>query len=91
MDFHSSQTDMDGMKTQIRFVDPTRSAEANAKFSTETALAELYATVQMMPESSKKKKLIKQVIQSWSSLVCNKQPSSLFSFNNTIERTTWGE
>lgn len=44
--------------TVFTFVDQKRTAEAQT--TTDTALAELYAHIQSLPESSRKKKLIKQ-------------------------------
>lgn len=42
-------------------MDQEASEKARQETDTETALAELYAHVQSMPESSRKKKLLKQV------------------------------
>jgi hypothetical protein len=42
------------------FVDRERTAQENTVNPTETALAQLYAHIQGLPESSKKKRLIKQ-------------------------------
>ncbi|XP_024081214.1 rho GTPase-activating protein 19-like isoform X1 [Cimex lectularius] len=47
-------------KTVFTFVDRERTAKENNVNPTETALAQLYAHIQGLPESSKKKKLIKQ-------------------------------
>lgn len=46
--------------TVFTFVDREKTAEAHVSNSTDTALAQLYAHIQSLPESSKKKKLIKQ-------------------------------
>lgn len=46
--------------TVYTFVDREKTAEAHVTNSTDTALAQLYAHIQSLPESSKKKKLIKQ-------------------------------
>jgi len=46
--------------TIFSFVDQTKSRESATSTNTETALAELYAQVQSMPDSSKKKRLIRQ-------------------------------
>lgn len=46
--------------TVFTFVDREKTAEAHVSNTTDTALAQLYAHIQSMPESSKKKKLIKQ-------------------------------
>ncbi|XP_058451434.1 serine-rich adhesin for platelets [Malaya genurostris] len=46
--------------TVYTFVDREKTAEAHSMNSTDTALAQLYAHIQSLPESSRKKKLIKQ-------------------------------
>lgn len=46
--------------TVFTFVDRQKTAELHASDSTDTALASLYAHIQSMPESGRKKKLIKQ-------------------------------
>lgn len=46
--------------TVFTFCDRQRTAEDHAAHTTDTALAQLYAHIQSLPESSKKKKLIKQ-------------------------------
>lgn len=46
--------------TVYSFVDRERTARAHASDPTETALAQLYAYIQSLPESSKKRKLVKQ-------------------------------
>lgn len=47
-------------KTVFSFVDRERTAQENVVNPTETALAQLYAHIQSLPESNKKKRLIKQ-------------------------------
>lgn len=46
--------------TVYTFVDREKTIQANVSNTTDTALAQLYAHIQSLPESSKKKKLIKQ-------------------------------
>jgi hypothetical protein len=46
--------------TVFTFIDREKTAEAHGQSTTDTALAQLYAHIQSLPESSKKKKLIKQ-------------------------------
>lgn len=46
--------------TVYTFVDREKTEEAHVSNTTDTALAQLYAHIQSLPESSKKKKLIKQ-------------------------------
>lgn len=46
--------------TVFTFVDREKTAEAHISNPTDTALAQLYAYIQTLPESSKKRKLIKQ-------------------------------
>lgn len=46
--------------TVYTFVDREKTAEAHVSNPTDTALAQLYAYIQTLPESSKKRKLIKQ-------------------------------
>lgn len=46
--------------TVFTFVDREKTAEAHTTNSTDTALAQLYAYISSLPESTKKKKLIKQ-------------------------------
>jgi len=48
------------VNTIFSFVDHSKSREIATSQNTETALAELYAQVQSMPESAKKKRLVKQ-------------------------------
>lgn len=50
----------DAASTVFTFVDQARTAKENESNPTETALAQLYAHIQSMPESSKKRKLVKQ-------------------------------
>lgn len=47
-------------KTVFTFVDREKTAQAHQVNPTEAALAQLYAHIQSLPESSKKRKLIKQ-------------------------------
>ena len=49
------------LNTCVTFVDRPGSKQATAATDTEVALAQLYAHVQNMPESAKKRKLLKQV------------------------------
>lgn len=46
--------------TVYTFIDREKTAQAHDSNSTDTALAQLYAHIQSLPESSKKRKLIKQ-------------------------------
>lgn len=46
--------------TVYTFVDREKTAEAHTSNPTDTALAQLYAYIQTLPESSKKRKLVKQ-------------------------------
>ncbi|CAH1119292.1 unnamed protein product [Phaedon cochleariae] len=50
----------DAANTVFTFVDQERTAKENESNPTETALAQLYAHIQSLPESSKKRKLVKQ-------------------------------
>lgn len=47
-------------KTVFSFVDRERTAQENTTNPTEAALAQLYAHIQSLPESSKKRRLVKQ-------------------------------
>lgn len=49
------------INTVITFHDRKSSSESDSANDTQVALAKLYAHVQSMPDSSKKKKLLKQV------------------------------
>ena len=49
------------IKTSISFADRTASLQAAAETDTVRALGELYAHIANLPESSKKRKLLKQV------------------------------
>lgn len=49
---------MEPTKTSLSFIHQELTAKANDKDVTKIALAQLYAFVQSMPESTKKKKLI---------------------------------
>lgn len=57
---NESVSDNFAANTVFSFVDRERTAKENSSNPTETALAQLYAHIQSLPESSKKKKLIKQ-------------------------------
>lgn len=46
--------------TVFTFIDREKTAEAHVTNPTDTALAQLYAYIQTLPESSKKRKLVKQ-------------------------------
>ncbi|KAJ1525898.1 hypothetical protein ONE63_009087 [Megalurothrips usitatus] len=60
-DMNESMCDGMAAKTVFTFVDREKTAEASASANpTEAALAQLYAHIQSLPESSKKRKLIKQ-------------------------------
>lgn len=55
-----SISDISTVNTVYTFVDREKTAEAHNTNPTDTALAQLYAHIQTLPESSKKRKLIKQ-------------------------------
>ncbi|XP_072386616.1 rho GTPase-activating protein 19-like isoform X1 [Diabrotica undecimpunctata] len=55
-----NESTADIASTVFTFVDQERTAKENESNPTETALAQLYAHIQSLPESSKKRKLIKQ-------------------------------
>jgi hypothetical protein len=57
---NESATDQFAANTVFTFVDHERTAKENQSNTTETALAQLYAHIQSLPESSKKRKLVKQ-------------------------------
>ncbi|KAJ4439220.1 hypothetical protein ANN_07339 [Periplaneta americana] len=59
-ELNESILDGTAANTVFSFVDRERTALAHVTNPTETALAQLYAHIQSLPESSKKKKLIKQ-------------------------------
>lgn len=48
------------VNTVYTFVDQVKTAEENNSNPTDTALAQLYAHIQTLPESSRKRKLIKK-------------------------------
>ena len=50
----------DAVNTTVTFVDRSLSQDAASQNTTQVALAQLYAHVSSMPESAKKKKLLKQ-------------------------------
>lgn len=58
--FNESVSDNFAANTVYSFVDHERTAKENQANPTETALAQLYAHIQSLPESSKKRKLVKQ-------------------------------
>ncbi|EDW36240.1 GL17687 [Drosophila persimilis] len=55
-----SISDVSTVNTVYTFVDRAATAAANNSNNTDTALAQLYAHIQSLPESSKKRRLIKQ-------------------------------
>lgn len=57
---NESVSDNMAANTVFSFVDHELTAKENQSNPTETALAQLYAYIQTLPESSKKKKLVKQ-------------------------------
>ena len=57
---NESVCDGTAANTVFSFVDRERTALAHVTNPTETALAQLYAHIQSLPESSRKKKLMKQ-------------------------------
>lgn len=57
---NESVSDNFAANTVFSFVDHERTAKENQSNPTETALAQLYAHIQSLPESSKKRKLVKQ-------------------------------
>ena len=57
---NESVSDQFAANTVFTFVDQERTAKENETNTTETALAQLYAHIQSLPESSKKRKLVKQ-------------------------------
>ncbi|PSN46208.1 hypothetical protein C0J52_13145 [Blattella germanica] len=59
-ELNESICDGTAANTVFSFVDRERTALAHVTNPTETALAQLYAHIQSLPESSKKRKLIKQ-------------------------------
>ncbi|XP_014207890.1 uncharacterized protein LOC106638987 [Copidosoma floridanum] len=60
-DLNESTTDTTGTAhTVFSFVDRNLTAQATASQDTQAALAQLYAHIQSMPESSKKRRLVKQ-------------------------------
>ncbi|XP_022904225.1 rho GTPase-activating protein 19-like isoform X2 [Onthophagus taurus] len=58
--FNESISDNVAAHTVFSFVDHVRTAKENEANPTERELAQLYAYIQSLPESSKKKKLVKQ-------------------------------
>lgn len=58
---NESTSDSTGMaQTVFTFIDQKLTAEANATEDTQAELAKLYAYIQAMPESAKKRRLVKQ-------------------------------
>lgn len=57
---NESVSDQNAANTVFTFIDRELTAKENESNSTETAVAQLYAYIQSLPESSKKKKLVKQ-------------------------------
>ncbi|XP_065219205.1 rho GTPase-activating protein 19 isoform X2 [Planococcus citri] len=57
---NESTADSCVVNTVFSFVDREKTAQENVINPTETALAQLYAHIQSLPESSKKRKLVKQ-------------------------------
>ncbi|KAK9878393.1 hypothetical protein WA026_021701 [Henosepilachna vigintioctopunctata] len=57
---NDSVSDQYAANTVFTFLDHERTAKENEANTTETALAQLYAYIQSLPESSKKRKLVKQ-------------------------------
>ncbi|XP_055855723.1 uncharacterized protein LOC129918978 [Episyrphus balteatus] len=55
-----SISDMSTVNTVYTFVDREKTAAAHSSNNTDTELAQLYAHIQTLPESSKKRRLIKQ-------------------------------
>lgn len=55
-----SISDMSTVNTVYTFVDREKTAAAHTANNTDTELAQLYAHIQSLPESSKKRRLIKQ-------------------------------
>ncbi|CAO1404509.1 unnamed protein product [Diamesa tonsa] len=78
--------------TVFTFVDRKKTAEAHASNTTDTALAQLYAHIQSLPESTKKKKLIKQFNKQNGQgtplqfLSREKNPSSCRSIGDSIKK-----
>ena len=63
------------VNTIFSFVDRKKTKEASTSTNTETALAELYAQVQSMPESAQKKRLINKVF--FIAFICSKKKTLL--------------
>ncbi|KAL3275270.1 hypothetical protein HHI36_020039 [Cryptolaemus montrouzieri] len=60
MTLNESVSDQYAANTVFTFLDYERTAKENESNPTETALAQLYAYIQSLPESSKKRRLVKQ-------------------------------
>lgn len=54
-------SDPEAVQTVVRFCDPQTCSQMDGDYTTAVALAELYSHIYSMPESSKKKQLIKKV------------------------------
>uniref|UniRef100_A0A8D8VRZ1 Rho GTPase-activating protein 19 n=1 Tax=Cacopsylla melanoneura TaxID=428564 RepID=A0A8D8VRZ1_9HEMI len=57
---NDSIMDSSAVNTVFTFVDREKTAQENTENATEAALAQLYAYIQALPESSKKRRLVKQ-------------------------------
>ncbi|XP_059607791.1 rho GTPase-activating protein 19 [Phlebotomus argentipes] len=76
--------------TVYSFVDREKTAQAhNSNYTTDTALAQLYAHIQSLPESSRKRKLIKQFNKEngqGTPLMMNREKSAKMSLGDSIKR-----
>uniref|UniRef100_A0A1B0GH02 Uncharacterized protein n=1 Tax=Lutzomyia longipalpis TaxID=7200 RepID=A0A1B0GH02_LUTLO len=76
--------------TVFSFVDREKTAQAhNSNYTTDTALAQLYAHIQSLPESSRKRKLIKQFNKEngqGTPLMMNREKSAKLSLGDSIKR-----
>ena len=59
--FLLQQRSISALNTTVSFVDRAASLEEAAKNDTQVELAKLYAHISAMPESAKKRKLMKQI------------------------------
>lgn len=75
----------DAASTVFTFVDQERTAKENESNPTEKALAQLYAHIQALPDSSKKRKLVKQFNKE------NGQGTPLQMRNGIIKSKTLGD
>jgi len=62
MQQRKEDTDEDGIVTTVEFADRQASQLAAIQFDTAKAIADLFAHVSQMPDSSHKRRLMKQVI-----------------------------